>query len=214
MTALRLSSGSVEALKWLALVAMTGDHLDAFVYGRDIPALAALGRIAMPLFGLVLAYNLGRPGADLRRLAVKLVAFALLATAPHAYLTGHLLPLNILWSFAAACVVLAFAQVRTHLGDVAAAVAFAVAGLAVEYGWPGMAVVLAGVWYFRTGRPAAAGAVVLAIAGVSLYGSLWAFAALPLVWVASWQAPAIRRHPWAFWGYYPAHLAALAIMAT
>jgi hypothetical protein len=214
MTALRLSSGSVEALKWLALVAMVGDHVDAFVLGRQVPALAAFGRLAMPLFALVLAYNAARPGVDLRRLSMKLAAFGLLATWPHAYLTGGLFPLNILWTFSAALVVLSVVQSRQRLDKAAGVAAFVAFGFLVEYGWPGIGLVLAAVWWFRTGNAWAHLVMLVALGGVSLYGSVWAFAAIPVLWVAAWQAPAIRRRPWAFWTFYPAHLAALALVAT
>lgn len=55
-----LSDGAVEAMKWLGLVLMTADH--AQKYGM-IPAVSGIyeaGRLALPLFGIVLAYNLAR----------------------------------------------------------------------------------------------------------------------------------------------------------
>jgi hypothetical protein len=55
---LELADGSVEALKWLALVLMTIDHINHFIFKMQIPVMSDLGRLAMPLFGFVLAYNL------------------------------------------------------------------------------------------------------------------------------------------------------------
>jgi hypothetical protein len=110
MTALRLSSGSVEALKWLALVAMTGDHINAFFYGRELPFLTELGRLAMPLFGMVLAYNMARPKADHGRLMLRLSLFGVLAAPAHAYLTGDIVPVNILFTFAVAAAVQGYSR--------------------------------------------------------------------------------------------------------
>lgn len=61
------SSGARELLKWIALLAMTGDHVAKVVFGGYVPVVGELGRIAFPLFALVMACNLARPGADLRR---------------------------------------------------------------------------------------------------------------------------------------------------
>ena len=60
---LELSSGSLEALKWLALLLMTLDHVNKHLLHASVPELFAAGRLALPLFGFVLGYNLARPGA-------------------------------------------------------------------------------------------------------------------------------------------------------
>ena len=52
----RFSNGTAEALKWRALAAMTVDHVNTFLTGRAHPALFAIGRIAFPIFALVLAF--------------------------------------------------------------------------------------------------------------------------------------------------------------
>jgi uncharacterized membrane protein len=63
-----LRNGTVELLKWFALLAMVVDHVNAVFYARELGAWATVvGRLAMPVFSIVLAYNLARPGADLRR---------------------------------------------------------------------------------------------------------------------------------------------------
>lgn len=58
-----ISNGAVESLKWLALVAMTSDHVNKIIFKSQLPLMSEFGRIAMPLFGMVLAYNLARPEA-------------------------------------------------------------------------------------------------------------------------------------------------------
>ena len=58
-----LGDGTVEALKWLGLLFMTGDHVNKYLFAQKLPCLFELGRLAMPIFGFVLAYNLARSGA-------------------------------------------------------------------------------------------------------------------------------------------------------
>jgi hypothetical protein len=76
-----------------------------------------------------------------------------------------------------------------------------------------VAVVLAGVWFFRTGHVAALAALALAV--VALYpwnGSAWALLALPVLAAAAWQSADVPRYRWAFWAYYPGHLAVMALV--
>ena len=49
-----LSSGSLEALKWLSLLLMTLDHVNKHLLHASVPELFAAGRLALPLFGFVL----------------------------------------------------------------------------------------------------------------------------------------------------------------
>src|SRR5689334_25284037 len=73
-----LADGTVEALKWLGLLLMTGDHVNKYLFAQKLPCLFELGRLAMPIFGFVLAYNLARPGALARRAHVRLIERLLL----------------------------------------------------------------------------------------------------------------------------------------
>ena len=42
---LSLGSGARELLKWIALLAMTGDHVAKVVFGGYVPVVSELGRI-------------------------------------------------------------------------------------------------------------------------------------------------------------------------
>ena len=89
---LELSSGTLEALKWLALLLMTLDHVNKHLLHASVPELFAVGRLALPLFGFVLGYNLARPGVlasgGYSRTARRLAIFASLATIPFIALGG------------------------------------------------------------------------------------------------------------------------------
>ena len=90
--ALILSSGTLEALKWLALLLMTLDHVNKHLLHASVPELFAAGRLALPLFGFVLGYNLARPGAlasgGYSRTARRLAVFGSIATIPFIALGG------------------------------------------------------------------------------------------------------------------------------
>ena len=89
-------------------------------------------------------------------------------------------------------------------------VAFLVGGSSVEYWWPAVAFGLA-VWSY-TRRPSWAAAAVAVLACAALWfinRNLWALAALPVLFLASRVDVRVPRLRWAFYAYYPLHLAAL-----
>lgn len=83
--------GTLEGLKGLGLVAMTVDHVNTFLLASSWPAGFAFGRLAMPIFVVVLGINLARPGgqtARYRRILSRLAVAGLLATPFHVALGG------------------------------------------------------------------------------------------------------------------------------
>lgn len=210
MTAVRIPSGAIEAAKWFALVAMTVDHVDAFFFGRELPGWTAFGRLAFPLFALVVAYNLARPGADASRSIGKLLVFGVIAAPFHYALTGAAVPVNIMATFAASAGIVALCDRQHH---VAAGVLFASAGVLVEYHWPGLALVVAACWFFRESSEGRAWLVAGALLSlVIVNGSAWHLLAVPVLGVFAWWAPYVPRNRWAFWTYYPGHLALFALV--
>lgn len=94
-----MTSSGREALKWLALVLMTGDHINAAFFDRSLPYLSEIARVAFPVFAFVLAYNLTDRSAWAKRgqIVQRLVLIGLIAQSFHPL--GPL-PLNVLYSFA------------------------------------------------------------------------------------------------------------------
>lgn len=209
-----LSSGAVEALKWVALLAMVVDHVNAAFYGRDLGAWATIiGRVAMPVFSLVLAYNLARPGADLVRCLRRLFLFGVLSLPAHAYVfavAGGWWPLNILFTFAVAvgCVEL---MKRKRAG--LAVALFLVGGAAVEYWWPGVALVVAAWAYFMRPQSGTAWTLAAAMLGLCVVNfNGWALLALPLVALAALVDVRVPRLRWVFWWFYPLHFVVIAFV--
>ena len=101
-----LPPGALEALKWIGLAAMLGDHVDKALFDDGLAALSEIGRIAFPLFALVFGYNLARPDGDwadtYRRVLRRLLLFGIIALpfSVLAFERWDLLPLNILFTLA------------------------------------------------------------------------------------------------------------------
>lgn len=199
-------------MKWIALVLMTGDHVNTILFDRSLPYLYEIARVCFPIFAAVLAYNMVRPHADIARGLTRLLTFAVIAQPFHALAYGSFWPLNVLFTLALGIMV---ASRRFPLLLSLPLAAFA--GAFVDYQWFGIALVYACFRLFDSkpkGRGVAAAFVFLALASlIAINGNLWAFAAVPLVYLVAILKPTVPRLKWAFYAYYPAHFAVLAFVA-
>lgn len=220
-----MTSSGRELLKWIAVVLMTGDHAAKVFAGGYVPVISELGRIAFPVFAIVMAYNLALPNADCAKSVRRLAGWGLIAQPAHALAFGFLLPLNVLFAFALSAACCWCAQNRRWW------LLLLPSGplpLLVDYEWAGIALVLAWWWFFKSPEVVRGNGTLwvamrrfwLAIAAFVplclVNGNVWAVAALPLVlWLSDpfRQLPAIGRSRWAFYGYYVGHLAVLAVLA-
>jgi TraX protein len=218
---MRLSDGTVEGLKWFGLLLMTLDHINKHLLHARATPLFDIGRLALPLFGLVLAYNLARPGALERgvypRLLSRLAVVALIAEIPFIGLGGLAwgwYPFNILVMLLVAGSMIWLIDRGGGWRIVLAVVLFVVGGAFVEFWWPGIALCVAAWAYCR--RPNAPALTMWIASTAALYminRNYWALASFPLIFYAPharWQVPRIR---WAFYVYYPAHLFVLWAVA-
>ena len=209
-----IADGTIEALKWVGLVAMLGDHINKYLLHERVQPLFWAGCLAVPLFGFVLAYNLARPGALKRgayqRTMKRLGLVGLLATPAFLALgglIGGVYPLNILFMLLAA-VATTFLLERGRRG--LAVTVFIAGGAVVEFWWPALGFCVA-VWrYVRAPSWGAAVMALLCCAALAVVnGNHWALAALPLLCMASQVDAGVPRIWWAFYGFYPAHLCLL-----
>ena len=211
---LRLDTGTVEALKWLGLVLMTIDHVNKYLLHDAVPPLFYVGRLALPLFSFVLAYNFARPtslgNGAYGRVARRLALAGVLASVPFIGLGGlawEWWPLNILFMLLVSVGVMALLE-RGGAPRIAAAVAlFVLGGALVEFWWPAIVMTLAAWRYTR--RPSWVSLVVWIAATASLYvinGNMWALAALPLIFLAPQLSIVMPRVGFVFYVFYPLHL--------
>ena len=213
--------GSIEALKWAALALMTLDHINKYLLKDQWITAFELGRVVMPLFAFVLAYNLARPGALAGgvhfRVMKRLALYGVLATPFFLSLGGLVFgwwPLNIMFMLLLATAILYFVE----KGAVALATAlFLLGGAFVEFWWFGLALTIAAWWYCKSSRKTALFSWTLAVASLYVVNqNLWALASMPVIFIAAQLnvVAQLPRFPKIFYGYYPAHLAFLLLLSA
>jgi len=217
---LRVESGTLEALKWLGLVLMTADHVNKYLLHDAIPALFAAGRLAVPLFSFVLAYNLARPSSLAKgvygRVARRLAIAGVLASIPFIGLGGLVWewwPLNVMFMLLASTGVMALLERGGAPRLIVAALLFVLGGAMVEFWWPAVAMTLAAWRYTR--RPTWTSLIVWVAATAALYvinRNVWALAALPLIFLAPQLSITMPRMRHVFYVFYPLHLLVLWII--
>ncbi|PJL58741.1 TraX family protein [Stenotrophomonas maltophilia] len=204
-----MTGSAREVLKWLAVVLMTCDHVAKVIYGGYVPGLSEAGRVAFPLFALVMAYNLAQPGTDAVKSVRRLAMWGLIAQPVHALAFGYWLPLNILLTFALCAAAIYAAGQRRW---VVLAFAAAVLPAFVDYQWAGVGFVLLAWLAFHRQRYWLLAPAFAAICWFN--GNLWALGAIPVALGLSRVAWPVPRGRWAFYGYYVGHLAILVAIAT
>jgi hypothetical protein len=214
---LAVPHGTIESLKWLALVLMTGDHVNKYLFNAKLPLLFEAGRLTLPIFVFVLADHLARPGALERgvygRTMRRLTVFGALASLPFMALGGLYAgwwPLNVMFTLLVITATAWLIERGGALRLIAAAAVFALGGSLVEFWWPAVLFGLA-VWSY-TRRPSWTAAILALLACATrqlINGNPWALAALPLILLASRVDLRLPRWRWAFYGYYPLHLGVL-----
>ena len=143
----------------------------------------------------------------------RLALFGAVASVPFIALGGLFAgwwPLNVLFTLLVITATLYLVE-RGGAGNlIAAGLVLLVGGSSVEYWWPAVILGLA-VWSYCK-RPTWTAAVIALLALASLWfinRNLWALASVPLLLVASRLDLPMPRLRWAFYAYYPLHLAAL-----
>lgn len=212
-----LADGTVEGLKWLALVLMVLDHVNKYLLHDSVPGMFAVGRLSMPLFGFVLAYNLARPGTLANgvypRVMKRLTVIGAIASVPFIALGGLLAgwwPFNIMVMLLIAVGVMYLTEKGGKVSMALAVLLFVVGGGFVEFWWPALALCLAAWRYCKA--PSWSALLVWIVATAALYvinRNLWALAAFPIVFLAPQVRLKLPRLQSVFYAFYPIHLAAL-----
>jgi hypothetical protein len=216
----RIANGTLEAMKWLALVLMTLDHVNKYLFDHSLPGAFQAGRLAMPIFVFVLAYNLARPGGIAAgvylRTGKRLAIYGAIACVPYMSLgtvLGGWWPLNIMFTLLAATAVFGLIEHGGRSQSLLAVAVFAGAGSLVEYWWPALAFALAAWYYCKAPTRKHLFWLTVALAALGLVNqNLWAMAALPLMVLAPRVELAVPRVRHLFYVYYPAHLAIIWII--
>jgi hypothetical protein len=221
------TNGQLEFLKWIALASMFLDHFGRHLlgYGNETWVFA-LGRIAFPLFTLVLALNLAREGeraARAARTARRLALWCLISVPPSIWARGEPMLVNVLGTLAlgaALCWALSSGARLAWRATLGAAVVFA--SPYVEFGLAGV-VLIPGIYLWSTSR--APVAAVVAATGFLMTGWLnvshggvpalmGTLVCLPLAWAVSHLPVSAPRLKLVFYLVYPLHLALIGALKT
>ena len=216
-----LSDGAVETMKWLGLVLMTADHAQKYGLMPTVPGVYEAGRMAFPLFGIVLAYNLARVQTHDRavyvRVLTRLLVCCAIASIPFIAL-GELgfgwWPLNSMGTLAVSVSVMYLIESRPPFWKAKAATLFLLGGAMVEFWWPGVALCVSAWWYCRQPTGSAFLLWLAGTAGLTLInGNWWACASFAVLaaMVSAVKIDIPRASRW-FYLYYPAHLAVFLLL--
>ena len=221
---LTLASEAIEAIKGLALIAMTLDHANKILWQTQFAWLYAVGRLAMPFFGFALAYNLAKPDTlkshAYRRVMMRTFIVGLVATPFYSVAFHHvgLGALNIMFTLGlATCILFLIDKSRqinsadtSTITRALALALFMLGSLFVEGQIIAVGYILAACTYCKTQNVWAFLIWLLSTVGLSLInGNHWAVAAIPIVFVVSKIHFKLPRIKWTFYVYYPLHLAIL-----
>ena len=213
-----VAEGVPEALKWIALVLMTADHINKFLFAEQLPFVFEAGRVSMPLFAFVLAYNLARPetfrSGGYERTLTRLLLWGAISTPFFFFLVGWW-PLNIMFTLALSTAVCWLIERGGRINLVRAAELFLTAGVFVEFWWPAVALTVAAWWFCR--RPSWSRMALVVLACVGLWGvnrNYWALMSLPVAWLACAVKLRVPRLRTLFYVYYPLHLGLLLAVSS
>lgn len=225
---------SSAALKWMAIVAMTCNHA-GYIFYTHLPfevrcVLIAVGGLTFPIMAYLLVEGYVHT-SSLKRYALRLLVFALIAEVPFWFFLGH--EGNVLFSLLGGLAVLwIMDNIEDRVLRPVAVLAIVVATWFCDWGGVGPVLVL--LFYLLREHPwGIAAAMVLPIAlglyscaepfmnalaqgswrnlPFVLYYALGNTAAIPLLYAYNGTRGA---HPlkWLFYIYYPAHIAVLGFI--
>ena len=204
-----------EFLKWVAITAMTVDHIGLVLY-PDYTVFRFVGRLAFPLFAYLLVLGV-ESTRNLRGYFNRLLFFGMVSQIPFALANG-VQPwekLNIFFTLALGLATVYFMEKNSPLIFIPLAASF----LPVDYGVYGTATIL---FFYILRKDWRVGAGLFALVNAVLYliepsYQPLALLALPLILLHSWGrlnfGGGDRGHPlftkYFFYVYYPLHLLAL-----
>lgn len=207
----KITNGTIEALKYFALLLMAGDHINRYILESGIPFLFNAGRLAMPIFVFVLAYNLARSEEKnhlyYKRIMSRLLFFAVISIVPF-YLLSSLSfgwwPLNILFTLLLITAIISLIERKMIFLSI---ILFVIGGGLVEYWWPAVALGVASWLYIKKPRLIYIAVIVASLLSlVYINGNHWALLSIPVIITSTFLRFNVDRGRLFFYYFYPSHL--------
>jgi len=208
---------ALDLAKWIAVVAMATDHWGKIVAPEYFFPTHAIGRLAFPLFAWVIVVRLALQPRRVGNYLALLLGFALLSQPIYVY-AGHAWPDgNILFTLAFGVAAAWFSD-RTGMLRLVGLLVLFLAALTSDFAPLGApAIVLlyriaradpyAAAW--ATGPVGALVNLPVANSSESVFLAAACFASVVAVASLRVRAPLPRLPRWAFYGFYPLHIAVL-----
>lgn len=214
---------SIEFLKWLALGCMLLDHINTFLLNMAYEPLYVAGRIAAPVFIIVLACNLGGKKTQTTNAVIaRLTTFACIAAVPHALLIAGFFPMNIMFTLLIMAFVIKFITERS-IPQIASVLVILYVLLTyseiTEFSWAAIGLGVS-VWSFAISRGVATKSAYLIVAVFFLYqfsyfnGNYWSLLAVPIIAVSHYLNITLPRIKYLFYVAYPLHLFLIVVART
>ena len=211
-----LSSSQQEVLKWLAIGSMALDHINQVTLNGGLPALTYVGRLAFPLFGFLIAYNIAKRGVPPQRYVVPLLAFGVLSQPVYIWAFERS-ELNILFTLLLGvsyliCVRWLRGKVTPFWAHVLSMALVILPSGYVSYQLFGPFLIpILAAWLERESFVALPfTAIYLMFTNSFAPISVYTLLLLPTVFVVTLTRPTLSRsNKWLFYAFYPVHLAVL-----
>lgn len=210
MKRIEISDGTIEALKWFALVAMILDHVNKYIFNYSLPIAYELGRVCMPIFGFVIAYKLARYATAnndvYKRVINRLFIYGAIATPAFVLLLGWW-PLNILLMLALAVLCIRWIDIGGRKNVLFFVLAFLILGALVEFWWWGVGLVIVTWSFIRNPTVIKLASIFLVLASLSIINqNFYALLSIPIIHLSQFVNLRIPRFKTIFYAMYPIHL--------